>query len=300
MGRDKTQLSFLLKSLFTAKDVPAWYQFLAKPYWFRIYTTNVDDVVERTYRHPEVKVRLDVIDGAIADYKDRDQFLSSVQFIKLNGTDLDLPESLTFSFRQYARRSSENPTWYDHFVRDYSTYPVVFLGSQLDEPLFWQAVEARGKRFGGKERRSKAYVITPNIDEVTRRKFSALNLIPLEGIAEEFLEIVAKEVEQLSREQILSYLHPELPLSLSASDSGAQNSLREFFSAFRLVRPPDKLPPARKDFLLGSRPDWSAIFSHLDAHRDCADSLRKKVEERLALDHASALLVSGSAGSGKK
>jgi SIR2-like domain len=303
LARDKTQLSFLLKSLFVAKDVPGWYQLLTKPYWFRVYTTNVDDVVERTYGHPDVRVRLDVVDGAIADYKDRDQFLSTLQFIKLNGTNLDSPESLTFSLRQYARRSSENSTWYDHFVRDFSTYPVVFLGSQLDEPLFWQAVEARGKRFGGKERRSKAYIVTPHVDEVTRQKFSALNLIPIEGTAEEFLEIVSRENEQLSREQILAHLHPDLALSLSAAGQGqigaSHNSLQEFLSAFRLLRPPDHLLKIRKDFLLGSKPDWSSIFSHLDAPRDCADSLREEIQRRLGAGGPSAVLVSGSAGSGK-
>jgi hypothetical protein len=56
----------------------------------------------------------------------------------------------------------------------------------LDEPLFWQAVESRGKRFGGKERRSKSYVVTPRIDEVTRRKFNALHLVPIEATAEDF------------------------------------------------------------------------------------------------------------------
>ncbi|HEY5075428.1 MAG TPA: SIR2 family protein, partial [Pyrinomonadaceae bacterium] len=301
--RDKSQLSFLLKSLFVAKDLPDWYRFLTKPYWYRIYTTNIDDVIERTYEHLEVSVRLEVVDGTIADYKDRDQFLSTLQLIKLNGTNLDAPESLTFSLRQYARRSSENPTWYDHFVRDFSTYPVVFLGSQLDEPLFWQAVEARGKRFGGKERRSKAFVVAPHLDDITRQKFGALNLIPIDGTAEEFLEIVSNDSQQLSREQILSFLHPDLALSLNASGQGAitvdHSSLREFLSAFRLLRLPDRLPPIRKDFLLGSKPDWNSIFSHLDAHRDCADSLRNEIQQRLAAGGPSALLVSGSAGSGK-
>lgn len=40
LERDKTQLSFLLQSLFVAKDVPIWYQLVAKPFWFRIYTNE--------------------------------------------------------------------------------------------------------------------------------------------------------------------------------------------------------------------------------------------------------------------
>lgn len=114
--------------------------------------------------------------------------------------------------------------------------------------------------------------------------------------------MVAQETEQLSREQILGYLHPDLTGFLNAAQgliASDHSSLSEFFSAFRLVRQPDRLPQIRKDFLLGSKPDWNSIFSHLDAHRDCADSLRQQIQQQLGSDGPSALLVSGSAGSGK-
>src|SRR5207244_1731464 len=101
LTRDKRQLSFLLRDLFTSKDLPVWYKLLPKIFWYRIYTTNVDDVVEKIYAFEEVDTKLEVVNGQSADYKDRDQFLETMQLVKLNGVDLDDPASLTFSFLQY-------------------------------------------------------------------------------------------------------------------------------------------------------------------------------------------------------
>lgn len=299
LSRDKTQLAFLLKSLFTAKHLPDWYELLKKPYWNRIYTTNVDDVVERIYAQPKANIALEVVNGLNADYKDRDQFLEVLQLIKLNGVDLNDPTGLTFSFRQYARRASENSTWYDHFVRDYSTYPVAFLGSKLDEPLFWEAVEARGKRFGGKERRSKAFVINPEFTTVNRQKFEVLGLVPIEGTAQEFLKLMTSDEALFDREQIITYLHPDLASRLTgAVTTASREHIQEFFSAFRLVRPPEKIPQVDKEFLLGAGPDWPSMYAGLDAHRDCEDSLLTAVRERLSDHNPSGVVVSGSAGSG--
>src|SRR5262249_16828343 len=147
---DKKQLAFLLRDLFTSKDLAEWYQLLPKIYWYRIYTTNIDNVAEKIYAFGGVDTKLEVVNGQSADYKDRDQFLETIQLVKLNGLNPGDQDSLTFSFLQYARRASENPPWYDLFVRDSPTHPVVFLGSKLDEPLFWQALEARENGLAGR------------------------------------------------------------------------------------------------------------------------------------------------------
>src|SRR5213080_4174053 len=43
LSRDKKQLTFLLRGLFVSKDLAEWYELLPKIYWYRIYTTNIDD-----------------------------------------------------------------------------------------------------------------------------------------------------------------------------------------------------------------------------------------------------------------
>src|SRR5438445_112793 len=104
-----------------------------------------------------------------------------------------------------------------HYRTSSSFVSRVTKNSKLDEPLFWQALEARGKRFGGKERRSKAFVVSPSFSTVVRQKFDALGLIPIEGTAQEFLEAIALPENLLTREQIISQLHPEVAHQLAAT-----------------------------------------------------------------------------------
>src|SRR5205814_650434 len=200
--------------------------------------------------------------------KVRDQFLEPRLLVRLNVADLSDPDGLSFSFLQYARRASENPTWYDHFVRDYSTHPVVFLGSRLDEPLFWQALEARGKRFGGRERRSKAFVVSPAFSQVVRQKFGALALTPIEGTAQEFLEAISVPENLASREQIISQLHPEVAHQLAAAGEVSQAErvhVQQFLTGFHIIRQPERIPRVEKEFLLGAGPDWTDLYGNLDA-----------------------------------
>src|SRR5437870_1494648 len=83
--------------------------------------------------------KLKVLNAINDDFTERDQFLSTLQYVKLNGTIPGEPRDVTFSVQQYANRMNQKEPWYDHFVRDYATHPTIFVGSSLNEPLLFQA-----------------------------------------------------------------------------------------------------------------------------------------------------------------
>ncbi len=103
--------AFLIEHLHCA-EIPSWYDALTTYYWRRIYTTNVDDIIELVYsRSRPGTARLAVVVAPNDDCGERDAFLNSIQYIKLNGTLSGNAEGVTFSTRQYARRLSD----YDHW-----------------------------------------------------------------------------------------------------------------------------------------------------------------------------------------
>lgn len=54
--------------------VPAfWHSLTPKLYWYRIYTTNIDDLIENSYRLPDAVQHLEPI-ICPAPYQDHDQF----------------------------------------------------------------------------------------------------------------------------------------------------------------------------------------------------------------------------------
>ena len=60
-GHDTLQK--LLEDTFLVKDVPLWYDFLTTPFWYRIYTTNIDNLVEFTYRRTTKILKLGIVNG---------------------------------------------------------------------------------------------------------------------------------------------------------------------------------------------------------------------------------------------
>jgi len=296
-------LKGFLKENFECKTYASWYRLISSFYWYRIYTTNIDNVLEKAY-HDAGGVRLQRIDGQRGDFVERDAFLTSVQYVKLNGQDWESPADITFSFRQYARRAGETPVWYEQLARDFATRVIIFVGTELDEQLFWNAIELRGKKFGDGEKRPKSFWIKPNFSPVDLDNLKAFNVIGIPGTAKEFFEILlANTKEERELNEVIRSAHPNFH-KLAQSLAGAINNrqlrdLEEFYTAYTPVFIPDRIPATRKSFLLGAAPDWPAIHNNLDAPRTCSSDLHRIIEGEFAQGHMAVVAVSGSAGCGK-
>jgi SIR2-like domain len=103
-----SEIQALLNQCFRCASIPDWYALPTQFFWRRIFTTNVDDVIETAFHRFSVRQQLNVINGISDDYQERDLLLEKIQFVKLNGTLTDNPKSITFSARQYASRIVEN------------------------------------------------------------------------------------------------------------------------------------------------------------------------------------------------
>jgi hypothetical protein len=144
--------AFLQTHLF-AERVPDWYSILADFPWATIFTTNVDNVVEIAWERTRGRPRLRCFYAPEQDYRQPDPFLTSIAYVKLHGCLTRGVTHITFAHSQYGRRLALSDPWYDHFVRVYATTPTIFVGSNLNEPLFWQYLEVRqGRGHGGENR----------------------------------------------------------------------------------------------------------------------------------------------------
>ena len=184
LHRPMRELRFFLENHLLTTDVPDWYHRFARIFWKRIYTTNVDDVVERSYSDSQVATSLTAVSALQQDYSDRDQFLDSIQYIKLNGSLPGNPTDITFSTRQYAERIAKHDTWYSHFARDYIWHPTVFIGTELLEPTFWKALEERQQRGYNPEKRPRSFLIAPAISPVHLPTLKSMNVHHVQGSAE--------------------------------------------------------------------------------------------------------------------
>lgn len=297
-------LKELLRQNFECRSVAGWYSIPASLYWYRIYSLNIDNVLETAFRQTHL-IQLQVINGQKHDYSDRDQFLNSIQYVKLNGTDWSNPKEITFSFTQYARRAIESPVWYEQCARDFARRVVLFMGTELEEQLLWNAVELRGKRFPGGESRPKSFFIKPHISPVDAENLKEYNVVPVEATAKDFFEYLSTHLaDETNREKVMVAAQPGFArlcaeIKENFNDKSAKD-LQSFYTLFEPVVIPDKTPSARKSFLLGAAPDWPSLHAHLDAERDCTNELVKQIEGLLEEKAKVQILsITGAAGSGK-
>lgn len=304
-GKPSHAIRQLLESQLVAKEVPESYSAITRVFWNRIYTTNIDDVVEQAYRQIEMP-HLDVISYPDDNIPDRDQTLQKLQLIHLHGRLPCAPSHITFGLTQYAGRAGSHDHLYDQFVRDYATKTTIFIGTALDEPLLWQYIELRkGRPRDIGERRPKSFLITPTISPPKRTILESLNIEPVVATTQDFLSwLNGLGPRIVSRANILRETFPDyLEIAEYGDESPRRRqALADFAKVFHAI--PTELSSANADrslFLLGATPRWEDIFANRDAPRTITQRLVATIEERLhhGLNRPCVIPLLGSAGSGK-
>lgn len=290
-----------LQTQLHAEQIPEWYSSVAKWFWKRIYTFNVDDVLEQVYGGL-AGPQLDII-VAPDHYQERDAFLRRIQYVKLHGS-IDHDKELTLGMREYGTRAAHVDVWYLHFVEDYSMMPTLFVGTQLDEPLFWQYIELRGAQSerGAKPRRAKCFLVSPEISRPHEEVLTQYYIVPIRAEAHEFFKWLDEQAQAPSRETVLRTIDPTLEPALLASEHGAPAQdvevIEYFYSIFRAPVKPVRVRD-RASFLLGNKPSWEDIAARIDAHREINAVLKGALVSAVEDGAADLLALTSAAGGGK-
>ncbi len=298
------KIDFLNNNLLSG-EIPDSYDYISKPFWYKIYTLNIDDILEKVYKR-ESKIIQELV-YPHDEFKERDQSLESSQIIYLHGKLPCNPEEVIFSTKQYAKASLANQPLYSQFVFDYATHPTIFVGTDLNEPLFERYIESREGKGGYAELRPKSFIITPKLSPVKADILkNEYNVHHVAGTTEDFLNWVQSiHLKLPGREEILKSTFPNLLSVLEFADlSNVPNkSIKEFSSSFKRVPTEYKVKDIRSGFLLGSNPRWNDIFKNLDIPRTLTSELFKLINDRITgkVEISKQLIYSidGYAGSGK-
>lgn len=143
-GKPVSVISDFLTSNLLSVDAPREYQEIVKVFWSRIYTTNIDNLLEQTYALV-VTPRLDIRSFPRDELPDRDVTLDRIQAVHLHGRLPCAPKDATFSISQFARRATPHDHLYDHFVRGFvMSHRINII---LDDDI-WESLQAvpKGKR----------------------------------------------------------------------------------------------------------------------------------------------------------
>jgi hypothetical protein len=308
-GKNKKEIGEFYANNLLASVIPDEYNYLCKPFWFKIYSSNVDNVVFESYRRSHER-KLNVLAYPVNDPVDRDQFLEKIQLVHLNGrlllNDKNIydADDLIFSTMQYAHTLKTHLPLYEQFIRECATHPTIYIGTSLEEPLFWEYIAARqDKSRSSHEFRDKSFVISQSISEA-KRKFlkDTYNIISIEANTETFLKWlrdISPEIPE--RIEVLKHTIPNIvEYFKTIGFSLYQKEIQEFAEAFKYVTIPTRELNYRSLYLLGTTPMWEDIFLDFDAPRKITTEIFNSVHEHFTKEKTLNIFsLHGTAGSGK-
>jgi hypothetical protein len=270
-------------------SMPEYYASLLSFPWYRVYTLNVDDLPEAAARRFQLPRRPHIVSALRDDLDRRLPRGEILEWVCLNGRAIDGPDLVTFGRTQYAERAGSADPIMQRCASDLLTRPVVFVGTELDEPQLWQhiALRAHGENRTG-EFRKKSFMVTPSLAkpklDLLKSEFNVEHLaLTAEGFAHEVLAQLAGSIDAGL-------------LSLRASAGrGAQSG-----DIPRLSVLSAEGPAATPDFLLGETPQWADVQSGFAIARECDHELLGLVQQASAEGSTfRVILVGGTAGTGK-
>ncbi|ETT28848.1 hypothetical protein RAJCM14343_1567 [Rhodococcus aetherivorans] len=224
--------------------VPAhWWTIFSECVWNRIWTLNVDDVVEQAYRIPNRRGPL-----LARTYSWRDQLVDDIglQVVHLHGKVLeDGPLDLIFSISEYVDAIEKKYSWYRKFFDDWVGLPFITIGSSLFGE-YDLAQATRAKRPAGD---NPSLYISREIASEMREQLEIRNLVGVEMSA----EAAAIEIEALTREHRSSVAYQWQSTAAEKSD------VARFSAQFELLDLTDGNRPRNHDFFGGAEPHWSDI-----------------------------------------
>lgn len=271
-----------LSSAFTvAPDrLPEVYRIWFSMPWFRMYTLNVDSLEEAASRRFSLPRTIRPVSALREGLPPMTGELLAVH---LNGRLADFPE-MTFSQRQYGERTARPDTWYEVLVADMASRPVVFVGTELDEPPLWQHLELRRRKgAGGRELRPGSYLVTPSLSAARRAMLEEYNVDWIQMDQETFAKDVLSEMADDAKRGLLAITErvsvPRAPASIQP--------LAELLAERPVADGPE--------FLLGREPRWSDITEGWAVQRQFEAPLSSEINDQ----RARIAILTGTGGSGK-
>lgn len=182
-----------------SRQLPRFYETWFSLPWRRVYTLNVDDLAAAAAQRFELPRRLRTLSALRDGVEDTMLRIDAEQLdiIHLNGTVDDGPERITFSTVQYAARLVQRCAFYSQLVRDFAEYPVLFVGTKLDETPLWQHLEMGGIR-EQVEDSPPGLLVTQHVTRARRSLLESLNIrwlaMDVRTFADEVLAPLREEV----------------------------------------------------------------------------------------------------------
>ena len=268
---------------------PSWQHLFAEFNWKRIWTLNIDDVIEKAFRETGRSIESLTWNQRFSDRISA----SNQQIIHLHGLAERLPDdgtksdALVFSLSDYAREVANPRTWHKVFFDEFAGSPFLVIGAQLTQEI--DLIDALNP--GNAARMTTGFpsvVVVPNITQIRRTQLEASGFTIIESSGECFINKLIEQFREVISEHDSVY-GPSTP------------GLRRFLQQFIDLRTYEPSDTNAGDFYSGYQPTWNTIRSGDDAMLDKTSQISAGIIDLAMRDEVYQKLVffTGRPGSGK-
>ena len=259
--------------------------------WRRVFTFNIDDVLENAYEISTAKQSARPIN--YDTQLEPTPVKGEIQIIHLHGWVGKPDARFVFSRNEYAQVTRSLNPWMHVLSEILSTESFIIAGTSLDESDLEFYLSHRSA-VSPRRSRGPSLLIEPFPNAATH---ADCGLVLVEATFAQLLAWLRKEYPLPP--SVADLIVPQTAKLFSAVITQSQ-TLR-FYSDFAPVEAADEpLPTQPSRFLDGREPDWQDINSHVDIERKDNATLLKAVETAFS-DHSKPplIILSDGAGTGK-
>jgi tetratricopeptide (TPR) repeat protein len=273
-----------------------WQQIIPSFLWKRIYTTNIDDLLNNAMN----KCTKPIQSFVYKNYRDRFESvtrdLNETQVVNLHGSVRKSSAGFIFGAKEYASAVKENLSWHLKYSEDYAEGSFIFVGSQLiesDLDIYTSYREEMGYR---DSQRPNSFLVTPEVDDVVINSMKSNGILCIESTAEEFFQWLDSKIPtRIRKTDIFEKQTPRIATYTSEISKQAYIKFRNQFHKIEVEETFSRPDFELHDFFAGDPPEWWDIKNNNDAILRVVDSCTDAIKRKKDI----VLVLSGSAGCGK-
>ena len=265
--------------------------------WYRCYTLNYDDAIIKIPRHRRVQQFKGFPRNSNVE-EQRD--FTELQVVYLNGMISRPEDGYILSPREYRAELRKTSTWYKKCARDFVDRTFLFVGTELDEPVFQAHIEAL--QDGSLTSYSKSFLISPTTPSSRKtEKLNDFNIIFRNGTLATLCDWLQAKIAGGNNPESVIGQHGKFSID-SDSDIKIASVLRELGTADWIES--KRLDPSHRmrfgrDFYSGIAPSWETIVNTIPARLEGVKDIGKFLAGRAQVQRGDIVIVRGQSGSGK-
>jgi hypothetical protein len=231
--------------------------------WKAIYTTNYDDLVEKSYKNQRY------YEYTLEDPLHPKAFVndSNIPLYKING-DINAPYSednplkITLEDLKFSKKSSKK--YINRLMEDFND-TFIFIGYSFSDKIITDILETFSDNARWESIKEK-YIILPEISEDLKTDLEIYKIKYIKGTADNFFEemyTIAESNYRIKLQQLKILFSPES--SLYTFDPRTMNYITE---CFEFYNPTMNYPVDPRAFYRGGSPNWGIIKNNFDVYRE--------------------------------